>query len=193
MFRCTWALSSSALVSSRPASALAASRYCGNANGVGGAPAVWSGFVAIHALNAGLNSSRKRAPVEVDQLGLAAGIRVHPLHERRDVDLLLRVGQVRCASRLDPGLVDAARRLRLLAVPARCLIAAPRGRDGRDGEQNRGGDLDPVPPVAFRSRGRVPLSVTGQLHALVDGLQRLVDDVRSVRSIATGRTPPTPL
>ena len=51
----------SAVRSSRSASALAANRYSGIAKGVGGAPLVSSGFVASHALNAGLNSGRKRA------------------------------------------------------------------------------------------------------------------------------------
>ena len=41
--------------------AAAASRYCGIANGVSGAFAVLSGFVAIHASTAGLNSLRKRS------------------------------------------------------------------------------------------------------------------------------------
>ena len=37
---------------------LAASLYCGMTNGVSGAFGFFSGFVATHALNAGLNSSR---------------------------------------------------------------------------------------------------------------------------------------
>ena len=123
----------------------------GHGEGVSGAPLVLSGLVASHALNAGLNSGRKRVAVEGHELGLAARIGIDPLHERRHVDLLLGVRKARGASGLDPGLVDAARRLRLLAVPARGLIAAPRRRDGGEREQDRGADLDPVPPAARRS------------------------------------------
>ena len=61
MSRTTPRASSSAVRSSRSASALAASRYCGIAKGVSGAPFVLSGFVAIQALNAGLNSGRNRS------------------------------------------------------------------------------------------------------------------------------------
>ena len=60
MFRRTCADDASASASSRAASASAASRYWGMTNGVRGAFAFVSGFVASQAAKAGLNSARKR-------------------------------------------------------------------------------------------------------------------------------------
>lgn len=60
MLRHTYAVSSLARRSSRSASAVAANRYSGIANGVDGALLLSSGLLAGHALTAGSNSSRKR-------------------------------------------------------------------------------------------------------------------------------------
>ena len=68
--------------------------------------------------------------VELLELGLVLRVRVDPLDEGRDVDLLLGLGETLRSRGVDSDRVGAARRLRLLAVPARRLVPAPGRGDG---------------------------------------------------------------
>src|SRR6185436_18308749 len=63
--------------------------------------------------------------VERLELFVAARVRVDPLDEGGDIDLGLRLGEAGGTRRLYPDAVRAAGGLRLLAVPARRLVAAP--------------------------------------------------------------------
>ena len=180
MSRRTCAASTSASASSRSASSVAASWYSGIANGVGGAPAFLSGLVAIHASKAGLNSARNRVAVEARQLGVPARVRVDPLHEGRDVDLAS--GRRRAptrAPRRSAVLFTRARRLRLLAVPAVRLVAAPgRGHRGEREQEHRARCSTQSRRCAHLARGD-PGVVTGTRPPCgPTAVERLVDDVQ---------------
>ena len=131
------------------------------------------------------------SPVEAHERRFPPRVRVHPRRERRHVDLLLGVRQVGGASRLDPGLVHAGRGFRLLAVPPGRLVAAPRSRDGREREQDGGADLDPVPLVRGGHETGTPRASQGKSTRASTACSDS-SMIRSVLSIATGRTPPTP-
>jgi GAF domain-containing protein len=68
--------------------------------------------------------------VELLELGLILRVRVDPLDERRDIDFLLSLCEALGTGGVDSDRVRTARRLRLLAVPARRLVSAPGGGDG---------------------------------------------------------------
>ena len=67
------------------------------ANGVGGAPGSSTGWVAIQASNAVLNSVAEPVDVEVGELAFAAAVGIRPGDERGDVDLGLRLRPGRAA------------------------------------------------------------------------------------------------
>ena len=146
--------------------------------------------------------------VEVGQLGPLQGVGVDPLDERRHVDLRLRFGEPLGARRLDPDRVRPARRLRLLAVPARRLVAAPCRRNRRERQQHGRDDLGVLPvwtaaqrasPAALHGSGlRMPTRTRSwarmrqrALHR--DGLQRS-DSRRSrgCRGTRAGAASPRP-
>ena len=127
--------------------------------------------------------------VEVRERRLLLGVGVDPLDERRDVDLGLRVREAGGARGLDSHCVDASRRLRLLAVPAVGLIAAPCRRDRREREQHDCDELRPVAPLRV-AHGRPAASQGGSTCTFTIG--NASSRIRSVRSIATGSRLPTP-
>ena len=88
----------------------------------------------------------------------------------------LRVREVRRrARRRSASVFTRARRLRLLAVPAVGLIAAPRGRDRGEREQDHRDELGPVAPLRVVHDGR-PVSSHGSIHLHVHARERLVED-----------------
>ena len=131
--------------------------------------------------------------VEVGQLGLLLRVRVDPLRERRHVDLGLRVREIGRASGLDAWRAGAAERFGLLAVPAAGLVAAPRGGDRRQREEHGCGDLDPVGLVArVGAHSGSPCASQGRRTSAPIAVERLWA-ILNVRSMATGRRPPTPV
>ena len=179
-----------ALASRRSDFAIAASLYWGIANGDSGALRFVRGLVATQASNAGLNSVAEAPAIEVGELGLVARVRVHPLREEGNVDLALPVRQVLGARRLDARGDRPARRLGLLAAPARRLIGGPRGRHGRHRQQHGRRQLEVAGEAAgFRvvhqDETRTPRASHGSAAVLPTSL-RASSRIRSDRSIATG-------
>ena len=151
-----------------------------------------SGRVATHASKAGPNSVAEAVPVEVCQLGLVLRVRVDPRDEGRDVDLGLASREVGGAGGLDPRLVHAARRFRLLAVPARRLVAAPGGRDRGEASSTAAAISTQSRPVGVGHVTRTALARRTAARPPYRRRRAPRRSGRSVRSIAVGRNPPTP-
>ena len=121
---------------------VAASLYCGMANGDSGALGIRPRPGGDPRLERRLELGAKAPAVEVGELGLVARVGVHPLREQRDVDLRLPVRHVRRARRLDASGDRCALGLGLLAVPARRLVGRPCGRHRRHREQHGRRELE---------------------------------------------------
>ena len=176
---------------------VAAGWYSGILNGVSGASGFSKGSVAIHASNAGWNSGRNRASVEVLEELVLGRVRIDPLDVRRHVDLRLGLGQALRAGGVDPQRVRTAPRLDLFTVPTVRLIAAPRGGDRREREQHawrrsrsrsrfwrRSGA--PQPSGLGPGLGRQAGFVARQRRVESDDFELLVDDAQ--RSLHRDRT-----
>ncbi len=92
--------------------------------------------------------------VERSEAFVMVQVGVDPLHEQGDVDLRLRVREVRGLGGLHARRVRSAEGLRLLSGPAARLIAAPGGRDRGHREQDGGAGIHPPGRTRPPFRGR---------------------------------------
>ena len=183
------------MASRRSALAVAASLYWGIANGDSGAAGFFRGLVATQASERRLELGAKALAVEVGELGLVAGVGVHPLCEQRDDRSPSAVGEVSVGASTHASGDRGALGPRLLAVPARRLVRRPGGRDRRHASSTVASELEvALERSCFASSIRTDRARPGRRTggAVSPVAARALSSIRSDRSIATGDIRPRP-
>ena len=128
-----------------------------------------------------LKLASEASSVEVGERGMMLLSGVDPLNERSDVDLHLAVRERRNAVFRDPVRGRLAVPLRLHTGPLPRLVGRPCGRNGGEGEEHRGDQLQPPlgagrlgHAIGCGRRARRGSGLTGRQHTARSGVGCLV-------------------